>query len=165
MKFRKLRIVWSVVWGLAAVLMIMLWMRSCWWQDSLHVNYAGRDTPDYSGTKSVNLISAQGRIAVTTLPMRWAPRIVTNHSKISATFQTFDYMDDFGNTPSATWFRVMRWSKPNHTSVELSNWFLVLSLIALAVAPWLPTRFSLRTLLITTTLVAVVLALVAWSIR
>ncbi len=28
MRFRKLRIAWSVVWGLAAVLLIALWVRS-----------------------------------------------------------------------------------------------------------------------------------------
>ena len=30
MKFRKLRIAWSVVWGVAAVLLIVLWVRSYW---------------------------------------------------------------------------------------------------------------------------------------
>jgi len=30
MKYRKLRIVWSVVWGIAAVLLCVLWMRSYW---------------------------------------------------------------------------------------------------------------------------------------
>src|SRR4051812_17902034 len=33
MRFRKLRIAWSVVWGLAAVLLIVLWLRSYWWFD------------------------------------------------------------------------------------------------------------------------------------
>ena len=33
MRFRKLRIAWSVVWGLAAVLLIVLWVRSYWWHD------------------------------------------------------------------------------------------------------------------------------------
>jgi hypothetical protein len=28
MRFRKLRIAWSVLWGLAAVLLIALWVRS-----------------------------------------------------------------------------------------------------------------------------------------
>src|SRR5262245_14720252 len=33
MRFRKLRIAWSVVWGLLAVLLIVLWVRSYWWRD------------------------------------------------------------------------------------------------------------------------------------
>src|SRR4051794_33980026 len=36
MKYRKLRIAWSVVWGLAAVLLIVLWVRSYWWQDTVY---------------------------------------------------------------------------------------------------------------------------------
>ena len=30
MRFRKLRIAWSVVWGIACVLLIVLWVRSYW---------------------------------------------------------------------------------------------------------------------------------------
>jgi hypothetical protein len=31
MRFRKLRIAWSVFWGLNGVLLIVLWVRSYWW--------------------------------------------------------------------------------------------------------------------------------------
>ena len=31
MRFRKLRIAWSVTWGIACVLLIVLWVRSYWW--------------------------------------------------------------------------------------------------------------------------------------
>src|SRR6478735_11109675 len=33
MRFRKLRIAWSVFWGLACLLLIVLWVRSYWWQE------------------------------------------------------------------------------------------------------------------------------------
>ena len=33
MRFRKLRIAWSVFWGLACVLLIVLWVRSYWFFD------------------------------------------------------------------------------------------------------------------------------------
>ena len=33
MKHRKLRIAWSVAWGIAAVMLIALWVRSYWWRD------------------------------------------------------------------------------------------------------------------------------------
>jgi hypothetical protein len=133
--------------------------------DTLHINYSGRDTPNFSGTKSVSISSAQGRIAVSNKPMRWSPRIATDHSEISDTFHPLDYTDDFGNAPSASWFRVMRWFKPNHISVEFPNWFLALFLFALAMAPLLVPRFSLRTLLIATTLVAVGLGLAIYVAR
>src|SRR3954470_12360641 len=35
LRFRKLRIAWSVFWGLACVLLIVLWVRSYGWEDDL----------------------------------------------------------------------------------------------------------------------------------
>ena len=37
MRFRKLRIAWSVVWGLACVLLIALWVRSYWYWDDVTI--------------------------------------------------------------------------------------------------------------------------------
>src|SRR5262249_49379552 len=34
MKYHKLRIVWSVVLGIAALMLICLWVRSYWWTDT-----------------------------------------------------------------------------------------------------------------------------------
>jgi hypothetical protein len=42
----------------------------------------------------------------------------------------------------------------------LAIWYLVVLFVTLGAVPWLPRRFSLRTLLIATTLVAVVLGLI-----
>ena len=55
--------------------------------------------------------------------------------------------------------------RPSGFRLDLPSWFLVLLGICIAAVPWLryvPRRFSLRTLLIATTLVAVVLGLVVW---
>ena len=41
MRFRKLRIAWSVVWGIACVLLIVLWVRSYWQVDILWHNLYG----------------------------------------------------------------------------------------------------------------------------
>ena len=35
MKYRKLRIAWSVAWGVVAVLLCVLWVRSYWWADDV----------------------------------------------------------------------------------------------------------------------------------
>src|SRR3954454_7670294 len=35
MQFRKLRLAWSVACGVACVLLILLWVRSYWWEDTL----------------------------------------------------------------------------------------------------------------------------------
>ena len=40
MRCRKLRIAWSVVWGLAIVLLIVLWVRSYWWEDTIIAHHS-----------------------------------------------------------------------------------------------------------------------------
>jgi hypothetical protein len=45
----------------------------------------------------------------------------------------------------------------------LPHWFVALLFAALAALPWIRPTFSLRTLLIATTLIAVLLGLVAWA--
>jgi len=54
--------------------------------------------------------------------------------------------------------------------VAIPHWFLALLLLGLTYVPWMPWhklrwRFSLRTLLIVTTLVAVMLGIGIWLIR
>ena len=38
MRYRKLRIAWSVVWGLASVLLVVLWVRSYWRVDTVRMS-------------------------------------------------------------------------------------------------------------------------------
>ena len=61
MRFRKLRIAWSVFWGLAAVLLIVLWVRSNQISDRLH----GR----LWGNRAFLLTAKEGRI--TTVVFSW----------------------------------------------------------------------------------------------
>ena len=57
-------------------------------------------------------------------------------------------------------------ANPNSAAVRIPMWALLFLSIAASAAPWLPfKRFSLRTLLIATTLVAVVLGLFVWLSR
>jgi len=55
--------------------------------------------------------------------------------------------------------------EPDNTELILPHWFLVFMFAAIAVAPWIrwSNRFSLRTLLIATTLIAVALGIMAMS--
>jgi NADH:ubiquinone oxidoreductase subunit 3 (subunit A) len=72
--------------------------------------------------------------------------------------------DDSGRQPDGLWFQVLRYSPPAQTYFLIPLWFLILLVATAFALPW--TRwfkcFSLRTLLITTTLVAAVLGLVVW---
>ena len=59
-------------------------------------------------------------------------------------------------------------SSKQSLAVWMKYWVLVLPAAVLATLPWLnqlPVRFSLRTMLIVTALVAVVLGLIAWVRR
>ena len=59
------------------------------------------------------------------------------------------------------------YSEPSATNIHIHFWFLTLATIAAAVSPWIrwSRRFTLRTLLITTTLVAVVLGFVVYVLK
>jgi hypothetical protein len=149
MRFRKLRIAWSVGCGIACVLLIVLWVRSYTPTDELKLpigflHFAHFDT--YHGELRVL-------------------------SFVTSTPRGFDYdhvdVADLGNTPYAK--RRFYFARPENSwgifELWLPFWFLSLVGTGIAVLPWLPWRFSLRTLLIATTIVAVVLGLVVWSLH
>jgi hypothetical protein len=118
-RFRKLRIAWSVLWGVATVLLIVLWVVS------------------------------HGRLDV--VCYQTAPQPTTPSAfHISALPHTFDLIPSLGKV-----------------LVRIPIWVLVILAATLAAIPsfhW-PNRFSLRTLLIATTLVAVVLGLIVWAAK
>ena len=62
-----------------------------------------------------------------------------------------------GESVSYWWFH-----KLASAEAYVPYWPVVLVCSALAGVPWLPARFSLRTLLVATTLVAVVLGMIVW---
>jgi hypothetical protein len=58
--------------------------------------------------------------------------------------------------------------KPNGFHIAVPHWFLIMvsaTIAAIPLAPWLRLRFSLRTLLLATTLIAVVLGIIVWMSR
>jgi len=149
MRFRKLRIAWSVVWGVIAVLLCMLWVRS------------------YQVADVVQFDSGHG----------WG--LVVNCYRGEVEFATADIPSPTGQH---FYYQIVRSSKvkwPGWPTVKFGfgflnanrgeldflfpHWFLITLAIAAGVLPWvLFRRFSLRTLLITMTLVAVVLGLIVW---
>jgi hypothetical protein len=163
MRFRKLRIAWSVAWGSASVLLIMLWVRSYWRYDMLAFP-----------SQSIGLGSIQGELVYssTNFPSNSWPKFIrvgpqsqqwTVHSESITGNTGFPLMKD-GQPVTRTigfgWFSSVHW-----LYVFVPHWFLVLVTTAAAFTPWIlrKNRFSLRTLLIATTLVAVVLGLAIWA--
>src|SRR5688572_24972679 len=48
MRFRKLRIAWSVAWGIACLLLIVLWMRSYWYIDYMNTYTSSERSVSFS---------------------------------------------------------------------------------------------------------------------
>jgi hypothetical protein len=66
---------------------------------------------------------------------------------------------------SQTWTYRVRNAPYFEAFAIVPHWFVTLLFIALAAIAWIPGRFSLRTLLIAMTLVAVVLGLIVYATR
>ena|SRR5438270_10510728 len=156
MRFRKLRIAFCVTCAIAGLLLIALWLRSYWWIDS-----------------AIGPLSTNQRFGATSasgwLTFRWNqdPRYF---SRWSVQHTTVEWLEDFKTTAEARGERVAI-SIPSFGfsdgAFQIPHWlFLSPFLLAtVAAAPWMRWRFSLRTLLIGTTIIAIVLALAVYATR
>jgi hypothetical protein len=145
MRFRKLRIAWSVFWGLACVLLIVLWVRSYWWSDTF----------DYPARRSVVIIFNSGALQFGTLysdPQLLGPNINKWRHFTYANPDKWDHSFDWEWTDS-------------DIAIQFPIWLLMVVIGGVATLPWLRWRFTIRTLLIATTLVAVLLGFVIYAAR
>jgi hypothetical protein len=149
MKYRKLRIAWSVVWGILCLLLVVLWVRSYWWVEALYL-----PVPRYRAV-GVGIIpgSLAFDIALSETPWR------TVHIPAD------DWLDERDPPSSRFWgfFEVQA-----KTAVVVPFWFLLVTIASVGTIPWLrqlPYQFSLRTLLIAMTLVAVALGAIVYAVR
>jgi hypothetical protein len=147
MRFPKLRIAWSVRWGVACVLVVVLWVRSYKRADSLgisrvHVLTSIRGGIYVGGQTSVS------RHDLDDLEFHWC--INNQVHLLSATVKKLVLV----NNP-VTRYNV----HPFGSYVAVPYWLATCLVVILSAAPWIRRRFSLRTLLIATTSIALVLAL------
>jgi hypothetical protein len=146
MRFRKLRIAWSVFWGLACVLLIVFWVRSYWCADLLLVSESKGVVSNHGGVRmcAFNLasptpqwvISFTGNVEIGPSP---------NYSMLG-----FSYFE----SPSSLLDRI-----------RVPHWFLIVLSVVIGTTPWIRYRFSLRTLLIVTTLVAILLGAIVYATK
>jgi hypothetical protein len=140
MKYCNLRIAWSVVWGVSCILLVVLWVRSYSWSEFLRIPITdsyGVFGTNFNGQTSVGILR--------TIPRKWSiDRWSPNRFDPNGVRHLFG---QFGTQPS---------------TLFVPSWFLVVFAGSLAAAPWIvwPNRFTLRTLLIATTLVAIVLGMI-----
>jgi hypothetical protein len=181
MRFRKLRIAWSVASGLAALLLIVLWAISYWRTASLLVQFVPQLTaPDkrFLGYESAWFSSDGGRMwfhlntgdgghsgPVLQVGMYWHsyPYDQQTHEE--------DLSESFKQLPLLLRLAGVDFGKYEDNDSDfhwiLPHWLAALIFSIIGAIPWLPwcPRFSLRTLLVGTTLVAVVLGVIVWAIR
>ena len=140
MRFRKLRIAWSVAWGVVAVLLCVLWVRS--YSAGFETTQNFNSNPRY-GLVGLILQSSRGEFAL---------HLLTGNRYWLGIPQF--------RLPGIQWTH----SQPYVVFVSLSYWLTTLASATLATIPWFPwsKSFSLRTLLIGTTLVALLLGLFVW---
>ena len=133
MRFRKLRIAWSVGGASRAVLLIVLWVRSYYFCDGLHLKLSNARCVVLSAMCGESALAIQSTSVMPPNRIWW--------------FNCFEVEYKYPWGP---------------TLIVHPIWSLIIVATAMGVAPWLRWRFSLRTLLIATTLVAVWLGLLVW---
>jgi hypothetical protein len=144
MNFRKLRITWTVFCGIACVLLIVLWVRSYWWADFCEGSI---------GSHWIKVESLGGQFVLKHYEFQHGPGSL--HSYPIEEIASKAFILERGIPKFELGLGVL----------FFPYWALVLSCLVGTVEPWLSwrsKRFSLRTLLIATTLVAVVLGLIVW---
>lgn len=145
LRFRTLRIAWSVAWGVVAVLLLALWMRSYWtwdlWDNGVR--------PPNGGFSSIRG-SFGGHIA-------------TNPTQRSPLSDLRYYSTPVQPNQQTSWWWIHYKRSPKLTEFIVQYWMLVLFVSIVAASPWIPLRFSLRTLLIVMTLIAAGLGTLALS--
>ena len=158
MNYRKLRIAWSVAWGVVALLLVVSWARSYWHSD--WILYEGRSTR--------GIIAVRGVVSFVRERDGGSGRWGIGSKAPRPTDVRVDRLPVLDwNTPAVRhWLPVLVCCAFGALSWPLRS--IRHSLVVLvrgafgALRYWLPIRFSLRTLLIATTLVALLLGLFVW---
>jgi hypothetical protein len=144
---RYLRIAFSATCGIACVLLIALWVRSYWWLDNVNFSMTGTNA----------MQSFEGVLSVHYRPTFTEPGVTSLAYAEFASAMKPPLSD-----------KMPKWyygSGGSGTAIRCPHWFVTLLPCVLAVVPWIPKRFTLRTLLIATTLVAAVLGLIVYAVR
>jgi hypothetical protein len=140
-----LRIAWSVWWGILCVLLIALWVSSY----LAEVRLSGR----YTASRGFRVYSSRGCIVCYAPNMPFQPSSYPWHLALDSQHWLRESDARIASVPKLHYHSQEMWATFPH-------WFLLGLCGALAITPWVIQRFSLRTLLIATTLITVVLGLV-----
>lgn len=145
MKFKKTRIAFSVFFGILSLLLIGLWVRSYLRKDGLELPLAHSYFVEcYSEKGGLSLVYGEGAVNLqldTFATPYWSGGELINLAH-------FGYND-----------------KNRMLSLAFPHWFPIICLSVLAATPWVrwSQQFSLRSLFIAMTAIAVSLGFIAWA--
>jgi hypothetical protein len=142
-KYQKLRIAWSVGCGIVCLLLIVLWMRSYWWQDVV-IRYSGRGWYGVESARGVLYANATVNVNAEDGWFHWSKRL--NESRF----------------PTLVVGSQDRIAQPGFEA-HFSYWVPVLMFALLGAVSWIhpSKRFSLRILVLWMTLIAVLIVKMA----
>jgi len=123
------------------VLLIALWARSYWWAYVLGIN-SNNGFATHQGSLILNK-----PLAFMAKPSNGQRK--QNKGNMSRLGVYYCPLDVFTLMPS-------------RGGITVPIWGIAVTFAAFAAAPWIPRQFSLRTLLVATTLIAVALGLIVW---
>ena len=152
MRFRKLRIAWSVGCSIACVLLVVLWVRS-YWQTFIALKAT-------SDGHTLVVDSSDGDLSFSREPGLATRRLSWTRAQ--------DMTPAWQKLPTSCWGAGFSWRSSPYISVRLPYWIPTLIFVVASVLPWIVQmsfRFSLRTLLIATTLIALVLGTIVYAMR
>jgi hypothetical protein len=155
---RRLRIAVSVFFALVAVAFAVLWVRSYYCGDTVVLgisDHRGFVADSSSGVLFVNYLHEFGSETGT-------PKVVLSKWWVGSG-PPGDFLTSWGY--SIRPFQFKRYAVSGNAYVTFPHLLLACIGGTLAVVSWFQFRFSLRTLLIATTLVAIVLGLAVWAGR
>jgi hypothetical protein len=166
---RRLLNIASIFCLVACVALMGMWVRSYWWFDQFAGPYS---TVSYFG---VTLVQGQVTVAVTddtllgaTLGRNWKWRgfPLKDWDKAIASPVAYFPAGKPGPFFSMT-MRLPRVTSNGFTSIRITEfvipyWLPISISISLAALPWLPFRFSLRSLFIATTALAILMGMIVW---
>lgn len=142
MKYRKLRIVWSVAWGVTCLALVA----ACFVLQYLDTNV---ELVKRGGPGLTSVAASSGRFWLS-----WEPRV--------------QYRPEWAGQTNRFGFRHNMYSNGRWNvsgPLWIAGMLLAVVVAPLAALPWLTLRFSLRTLLVTTTLVAAALGVMIYVTR
>jgi hypothetical protein len=147
---KYLRIAVTVLSLTACMLLVALWVRSYWLSEGLHVQLAE--------SRPIDFFSMCGSVEVS-----GGYDLSSDHTFKPGTWRYYSGKTTPEDSSDLSRENLIKFSSRldwDNYFIRAPHWALMLLCIPVAIIPWLRWRFSLRTLLIATTLVAVGLGLI-----